>query len=41
MKEKTLAEKLRDELTYKPKNGGIALTEEQIRKAYEFCDDYK
>ena len=41
MKEKTLAEKLRDELTYKPQNGGIKLTEDQIRRAYEFCDDYK
>ena len=41
MKEKTLAEKLREELTYNPKNGGVKLTEDQLRRAFEFCDDYK
>ena len=41
MKEKTLAEKLRDELTYNPKNGGAVLNEDQLRRAFEFCDDYK
>ena len=41
MKEKTLAEKLREELAYNPKNGGLKLTEDQLRRAYEFCDDYK
>ena len=41
MKEKTLAEKLREELAYNPKNGGLKLTDDQLRRAYEFCDDYK
>ena len=41
MKEKTLAEKLREQLAYNPKNGGLTLTEDQLRRAYEFCDDYK
>jgi len=41
MKEKTISEKLRDELTYKPQNGGATLTEDQLRRAFEFCDDYK
>ena len=41
MKEKTLAEKLREQLAYNPKHGGLKLTEDQLRRAYEFCDDYK
>ena len=41
MKEKTLAEKLREQLVYNPKNGGLKLTDDQLRKAFEFCDDYK
>ena len=41
MKEKTLAEKLREEIAYNTKNGGLKLTEDQLRRAYEFCDDYK
>lgn len=41
MKEQSYAEQLREELTYKPQNGFAAMSEEEIKRADEFCEDYK
>ncbi len=41
MKEKSEIEKLREQLIYKPENGGVKLTEDEIKRADEFCEDYK
>lgn len=41
MKEKTEIEKLREELAYNPKNGSATLTADEIRRADEFCEEYK
>lgn len=40
-KEKTEAEKLREELFLSRKNGCLVLEEEEIKKADEFCEPYK
>lgn len=39
--EKTKTQLLKEKLFFEPKNGGIRLTEEEIGKAFEFCEDYK
>lgn len=39
--EKSKAKLLKEKLMYKPKNGGIRLSDEEIKKAFSFCDDYK
>ena len=41
MKEKTEIEKLREELAYNPKNGSVTLTADELRRADEFCEEYK
>lgn len=41
MKEQSYAEQLREELTYKPKHGAAAMSEEEIKRADEFCENYK
>lgn len=41
MKESTEIEKLREELTYKPKHASSVLSQEEIKRADEFCEDYK
>lgn len=41
MKEKTELEKLREELVYTPKNGSVSLTADEIKRADDFCEDYK
>ena len=41
MKEKSYADRLREELAYNPKHGSAALKEDEIRRADEFCEDYK
>lgn len=41
MKEQSYVEQLREELTYKPQNGFAAMSEEEIKRADEFCEDYK
>ena len=41
MKEQSYAEQLREELTYKPKHGGAVMSEDEIKRADEFCEDYK
>ena len=40
-KDKSEAEKLRDELFLSRKNGCLVLEEEEIKKADEFCEPYK
>ncbi len=40
-KEKTQGELLQEQLLLKPENGGITLTDEQIKEACEFCEGYK
>ena len=40
-KEKSEAEKLREELFLSRKNGCLVLEEEEIKKADEFCEPYK
>ena len=39
--EKTKTQLLKEKLFFEPKNGGIRLTEEEIGKAFEFCENYK
>ena len=41
MKEQTYADKLREELAYNPKHGCAVMKEDEIRRADEFCEDYK
>lgn len=41
MKEQSYAEQLRDELTYKPQNGVMTMSEDEIKRADKFCEDYK
>ena len=41
MKEQTYADKLREELTYNPKHGSAVMKEDEIKRADEFCEDYK
>lgn len=40
-KEKSELEKLREELSYTPKNGSATLTADEIKRADEFCEEYK
>ena len=40
-KEKTLGQKLKDELFYKAKNTYEVLSDEEIAKAYEYAEGYK
>ncbi|MDR2655732.1 MAG: aminopeptidase [Oscillospiraceae bacterium] len=39
--EKTLAQKLEEKLLYKPKNLGQTRSEEEIKAAFDFCENYK
>lgn len=41
MAEKTQAERLREELFYTPAHAGRTLSEEEIRKADDYCEGYK
>ncbi len=41
MKEQSYAEQLREELTYKPKHGTNVMSEDEIKRADEFCENYK
>lgn len=41
MKEKTYADKIREDLLYNPKNGSVSLTADEIKRADDFCEDYK
>lgn len=38
---KTEAQLLADKLLYKPKNGGLKLSEQEIKKAEKYCEGYK
>lgn len=40
-KEKSEAKLLKEKLCFEPKNGGLVLSDEEIGKAFDFCDDYK
>ena len=41
MSEKTKAELLKEELFYKNDNGLMTKSQEEIKKSFDFCDDYK
>lgn len=41
MKEQSYTEQLREELTYKPLNGAMVMSEDEINRADKFCEDYK
>lgn len=40
-KEKTQAEELKEKLFYQPKSAALIISQEEIKKADEFCEEYK
>lgn len=41
MEEKSLGKQLKEELLMNPQNLGVAMSDEEIQKAYDFCEGYK
>lgn len=41
MEEKSVGKQLKEKLLMNPQNLGVAMSDEEIRKAYDFCEGYK